>query len=338
MRFTLILLSLTLASLSASAALAVGSGAVAVNAPVDEELLRRRAADYLAYWKAGRYDAMYGTLTKKFQAQISSSAFKNAVAAVVPFELVRDSATVMPGKAGLYWFELKTAVGNLALEIWFTPSGRIAGQGQAQSGPGASPFPSPHSSRVLADPFYFPFTPATGEWFLGGTHHRSSRAQRYAMDFVIVRGSETYNGDVSDNRSFFAYDQEIRCPSDGVVVDAHDGEPDNIPRKTFDGYLGNYAVVKIADDAFILFAHIKPGTLGVAKGGRVRAKQSIGRVGNSGHSTEPHLHMHVTDAYPVGGGWEKSDAIPMEFSRVTHNGKNQHRAAAEDGDLMSASE
>ncbi|PCI39844.1 MAG: hypothetical protein COB53_02450 [Elusimicrobia bacterium] len=302
----------------------------------DAAELRKKAWEYLNHWNAGRYDDVYDSFTEKFRAHLSREAMEKAFAPTVPFEILKDSATVLSGRGGHYWVEIKTPTEITTLDIWFTPSGRVAGQGPARGGAGPSHYPSPHSKRVLADPFYFPFAPATGDWWLGGAHHRPSRAQRYAMDFIILRGGESYQGDVGDNRSYFAYGKEIRCPSGGEVVDSHDGEPDNVPRKTFDGYLGNYVVIKIAKGAFVLFAHIQKGTVRVSTGARVRAKDVIGLVGNSGHSTEPHLHMHVMDAYPAGGGWEKSDGIPMSFSRVTLNGKDRRRAVASEDDVMSA--
>lgn len=304
----------------------------------DGDHLRRTARAYLKDWNARRFDAVFERFTPEFQAHVPRARVDELFGVAVPFEVISDSAAVLPGKGGRYWVELRTPTGNAALEIWFTPSGKVAGQGPASADQGPSPYRSPNAGRLLADPFFFPFAPATGKWRLGGTHHRPNRAQRYAMDFVIVRDEATYRGDAARNASYFAYGEEIRTPSDGVVIDAHDGEPDNIPGKTFDGYLGNYVVIRIAEDAFALFAHLKPGSKRVTKGDRVRAKDVIGEVGNSGHSTEPHLHLHVTDAYPANGGWERSDGIPMHFSRVIHSGASRARATASDGDSMSAVE
>ncbi|MEZ7171746.1 M23 family metallopeptidase [Sporosarcina sp. OR05] len=40
-------------------------------------------------------------------------------------------------------------------------------------------------------------------------------------------------------------------------------------------------------------AHMKEGSVAVAKGDTVTTGQLLGKVGNSGNTSEPHLHIHA---------------------------------------------
>lgn len=55
---------------------------------------------------------------------------------------------------------------------------------------------------------------------------------------------------------------------------------------------GNHVVLGAGSEE-ILIAHLKKGSVAVTAGQRVQAGQLLGVVGNSGNSTEPHLHIHA---------------------------------------------
>ena len=58
---------------------------------------------------------------------------------------------------------------------------------------------------------------------------------------------------------------------------------------------GNFVVLDIGNGAFVLFAHMQPGSVTVKAGDKVKRGQVLGRVGNTGNSQAPHLHLHVMD-------------------------------------------
>src|SRR5690606_19042874 len=76
---------------------------------------------------------------------------------------------------------------------------------------------------------------------------------------------------------------------------------------------------------FALYAHIKPGTVRVKRGQRVRAGQVIGRVGSSGNSDAPHLHFHLADRPSAIG----ADGMPYVYRRYSLQG----RVLNDDGDI-----
>ena len=128
-------------------------------------------------------------------------------------------------------------------------------------------------------------------------------SQRYAIDWIRLNpDGKTYTGDPKDNRNYLAYGAEIRAVADGMVTHTKDGIQQNIPNEkpvvpiTLDTIGGNHVIVQIADNVFAFYAHMQPGSLRVKVGDHVRRGQVLGLVGNSGNSTEPHLHFHLCNA------------------------------------------
>jgi hypothetical protein len=79
---------------------------------------------------------------------------------------------------------------------------------------------------------------------------------------------------------------------------------------------GNHVVVDIGGNRYAFYAHMRPGSGAVKVGDHVRAGQILGHVGNTGSSTEPHLHMHIVDrpSFLAGHG------IPYEFDNFSASG------------------
>ena len=133
---------------------------------------------------------------------------------------------------------------------------------------------------------------------------KASIAQRFAIDWVKMGpGGSTVDGDRKDNKNYHAYGSEILAVADSVVTSTKDGIPENVPGPksravpiSLETIGGNYVILDLGGGRFAFYAHLQPGSLQVKRGDRVRRGQFLARVGNSGNSTEPHLHFHVSDA------------------------------------------
>ncbi len=136
------------------------------------------------------------------------------------------------------------------------------------------------------------------------TEGRATIAQRFAIDWVRVDDSgETHHGDPLDNNNYYAFGAEALAVADGVVTEVLDGVPLNVPGIdsravpiTLENVGGNHVVLDIGNGHYAFYAHLQPGSLRVKLGDKVRRGQVVGLVGNTGNSTEPHLHFHISDA------------------------------------------
>lgn len=141
-------------------------------------------------------------------------------------------------------------------------------------------------------------------------------AQRFAIDFVRIDDQSTFSGDPADNASYFIYGEDVLAVAGGEIVAIRDDMADNIPTQplpppSVETAAGNHIVQAFDDGRFALYAHLRPGSLRVRPGDRVQRGQPIAVVGNTGNSTEPHLHFHVMDrASPLA-----SDGLPYTFRR-----------------------
>jgi murein DD-endopeptidase MepM/ murein hydrolase activator NlpD len=141
--------------------------------------------------------------------------------------------------------------------------------------------------------------------------------QRFATDWVkLDRTGRLYSGSVGSNRNWAGYGEEVLAVADGTVVATLSDVAENIPPEvntpmTRRTVAGNHIVLDIGDGNYAFYGHLQPNSITIRPGDRVRRGQVIGRVGNSGNSTAPHLHFHVTDHPSVGQG----EGVPFVLDR-----------------------
>ena len=145
-------------------------------------------------------------------------------------------------------------------------------------------------------------------------HHHGDRSQRYAIDIVALNGYGArargiMPGDLSD---YVIYDRAVKSPCSGIAINVRDGIEDNrITQTNIREPAGNH-VILACGSARVLLAHFRKGSLAVSAGESVTTGETLGRVGNSGNSSEPHLHMHAF----LGGtaDYNEGVGVPMTFA------------------------
>jgi len=150
-------------------------------------------------------------------------------------------------------------------------------------------------------------------------------AERYAIDYVQLQpDGRLFGGDQAKLEDYPYFGDDILAVSDGPVVAAVDGLPEQIPGKSptglaLDQYAGNHIVQDLGGGNYALYAHIKTGAVKVKVGDQLTAGQAIGEVGNTGNTDAPHLHFHVmSTSDPL-----RSNGLPFVFdefrldSRIT---------------------
>jgi murein DD-endopeptidase MepM/ murein hydrolase activator NlpD len=150
-------------------------------------------------------------------------------------------------------------------------------------------------------------------------------SQRFAIDWVqVYPDGKTYKGDPSDNKNYRAYGAEIHAVADGAVTQVGDGIPQNTPGAkslavpiTLETIGGNHVIMEIGNGLFAFYAHMQPGSLRVKVGDKVTRGQVLGLLGNTGNSSEPHLHFQICSANSELG----SEGLPYAFASFEVQGK-----------------
>ena len=125
--------------------------------------------------------------------------------------------------------------------------------------------------------------------------HHDVQNQRFAFDFVAVdTAGKTYKDDGKENEDYYAFGQVVLAPADGVVTDVITGVRDNVPG-SMNPYsaLGNAVVIEHREYEVAVLAHFKNESIQVKTGEKVKMGQILGLCGNSGNSSEPHIHYHL---------------------------------------------
>jgi Peptidase family M23 len=183
--------------------------------------------------------------------------------------------------------------------------------------------------------------PVTGRWRALNTpadkvpsHGLHAYGQTYAIDLVhdpLERPRPAFGWRPLSRppEDFPGFGQPVFAPADGVVVRARDRSQDHDSRNSWPallllvaeaavreargpgGILGNHLVLDLGDGVYAVLAHLKHGTLRVGPGGRVTAGEQVAECGNTGNSTEPHVHFHLMDHPNV----LFAAGLPMRFDR-----------------------
>ena len=169
--------------------------------------------------------------------------------------------------------------------------------------------------------------PFNEEWFVfwGGTtveqnYHVTEVSQQYAFDLLMVQDGASYSGDAKRNESYFVFGKEIIAPCDAKVVKVINGVYDNIPGELNPRQLtGNTVVLETLNNEYVLLAHLKDGSIVVREGQFVKQGELLGLCGNSGNSTEPHLHLSLQNTPDM----ERSTGAKLYFESIVVNGEDK---------------
>ncbi|MCJ1907695.1 M23 family metallopeptidase [Planococcus ruber] len=146
--------------------------------------------------------------------------------------------------------------------------------------------------------------PIAEDWFVfwGGknefiNYHYTYEQQRYAYDLVVLKNGQTYRNQGLRNEDYYAFGKKVVAPAEGKVIRKVDGIADNpLGEMNESNPAGNYIVLEHEPNEYSLLAHFKRGSIGVREGDKVECGQFLGRCGNSGNSSEAHIHFQVMDS------------------------------------------
>jgi hypothetical protein len=181
--------------------------------------------------------------------------------------------------------------------------------------------------------------PFSDEWFVfwGGdtkqqNYHVAYRAQKNAFDILITdTKGKSFKTDGKTNEDYYAFGQPLNSPCDAEIVMVTDSIADNVPGvMNARQVTGNTVVLKTANNEYILFAHFKINSIKVKKGEIVKRGQLLGFCGNSGNSSEPHLHFHIQNKENMNG----ATGIKCYFDKLLVNGDERNDYSPVKGDKI----
>lgn len=167
-------------------------------------------------------------------------------------------------------------------------------------------------------PFAAPWFVFWGGRTLKDNYHTMTVDQRFAYDLVMTRAGLTHGGEGKTNADYFCFGQKVLSPAAGTVVSVENAIDDNVPGvMNPKAPLGNHVIIDHGNAEFSFLAHFKKGTVAVKPGDVVKTSDLLGLAGNSGNSSEPHLHFHLQDTAVFG----KGRGLPAPFEDYVADGK-----------------
>lgn len=183
--------------------------------------------------------------------------------------------------------------------------------------------------------------PFDGEWhvFWGGrtieeNYHAIDRAQRFAVDFLVMEDGASHAGDPAVLENYHCWGRPILAPAAGTVARAVGDLPDQ-PIGSSDPLnpAGNHVVLDLGNGEFAFLAHLRSGSLRIAEGDTVEPGDALGLCGNSGNTSEPHLHFHLQTTADLTDG----EGLPAQFRSYLADGGQIDRAEPVRGEVVESS-
>jgi murein DD-endopeptidase MepM/ murein hydrolase activator NlpD len=274
---------------------------------------RYAAAKFEQYYNAGQFDRIFYTFSEQTKTVLTLDKTRAFLGQLSSRYGKMTARTFQEFNAPFAVYQTSFEKGVLLLSI-------AADKNNAITGVSAKPY-QPDTLRNIT-PMHLPFK---GEWtvFWGGdtkelNYHVVVKFQKNAFDIVINNPEgKSFRTNGRTNEDYYAFGQPITAPCDAEVVFAVEGVKDNVPGVMNPMLtLGNSVLLKTKQNEFILLAHFKQQSLKVKQGELVKQGQLLGLCGNSGNSSEPHLHFHLQNVED----FTQATGVKCYFEKITVNG------------------
>jgi len=237
-----------------------------------------------------------------------------------------------PGGSGVVFLEIRLPNSHSALALSHQVELNIIKAGiETRAVTKGATIPVPDQPPLLIGPplgsgpwaaIYSPLWP-TGHRRVFYTVNGAARLPgRLAIDFIKLDSTgKLAKGNTDSIRNWLGYSAGVYAVADGIVASTRTDVEES---STLSGYTpaspenatGNYVSIKIAEGCFAFYEHLKPGSITVSPGQKVKKGDRIAALGFTGQTTGPHLHFHIANAdSPLG-----AESIPFEFENFRYLG------------------
>jgi peptidase M23-like protein len=274
--------------------------------PVMSAAAQARARQLYGYFESGQSAQLFAAFSPEMK-KAGTSAKVAALAKDVAAKLGREEAMLGENFAPdllsmntVYSrFSRFTKIKDpLFIVIVVNPQGQVA---MLQPRPAPQAPASRYSDYKVQTKLKLPFP---GEWFVyqGGRDiyqnaYAYREAERYAVDFIVLKDGLPYSGDGTKNEQFYCYGQPVAAPADGTVVMVIDSFTDNMPGRPEQVMpTGNRVLIAHGNQEYSLLMHLKQHSIKVKNGAKVKQGDIVAECGNSGASAAPHLEYRLQNS------------------------------------------
>ncbi|HMV10417.1 MAG TPA: peptidoglycan DD-metalloendopeptidase family protein [Cyclobacteriaceae bacterium] len=297
----------------------------------EDQRSKDAASKFESLYNAGKYNDIFAMFNPAMQAALPADKTNTFLTQVKTQAGNLKQRAFERYEAGFASYKAEFERVTFRLNIAVDDAGLIGGLFIKPYVADTAPKPERNSVKLIL--------PFKEEWtvFWGGdtreqNYHVDYVAQKNAFDIVIRDSSgKSYLTHGKTNEDYYAFGKELIAPCDGEVVLVVDGIKDNVPGQMNAIYVpGNTVVIKVAANEYLLFAHFKQHSIVVKEGQKIKQGQLLGLCGNSGNSSEPHLHFHIQNVENmmnatgikcyfdniIVNGSPKSDYSPVKGERI----------------------
>ena len=304
----------------------------AAAAPADSTAALARAREVHPWVSKGEVGPVWSWFSDTMRAAMGDSTRFAAALTGIHAQvgaIVDVASEAMTREHGLWMYRascrFEKSPEPLELLVAINPDGNIAGLAVRPGPP--KEFPSTKLDYQTKTTLRLPFRDEWGVFWGGRTiienRHAVSKSQRFALDLAILKDDSTHTGDGKKLTDYHCYGVEILAPADGTIAWACDSLPDQAIGSTDrDHPVGNGVVIDHGNGEFSLLAHLQPRTQRFKAGDRVKTGDVLGLCGNSGNTSEPHLHYHLQDGPDI----STAEGLPASFTGLCVDGVKQERA------------
>ncbi|HEX6369574.1 MAG TPA: M23 family metallopeptidase [Longimicrobium sp.] len=289
---------------------------------------------YTQWLYAGQTDTLWALFSPEMRRVVPSAeamaGMRRQIDAQIGTETEVLSERVVEPSPGVTGYIRSARFSRVPMAIDITvvtdASGIIQGLGVRPQAAPPTLAPTQFLDYQTKTPLRLPFD---GDWYVfwGGrtleqNYHAAHADQRFAYDIIIRRDGSSHSGDGTALEQYYCWAQPILAPGAGTVVTALDTLPDQRPGMMDPANPpGNHVIVDHGNGEFSLLAHLRRGSVAVRPGQRVEQGQKLGECGNSGNTSEPHLHYHLQNAPVFGAG----QGLPALFDGYVADGQPVER-------------
>jgi murein DD-endopeptidase MepM/ murein hydrolase activator NlpD len=302
---------------------------MAITAFAEDKSTEQTARSYVDAFLKGNMQLLLEHASPELRALMKDAASMNAMRA----GSVGNGAITADEKLGADYTRLvKSTKGQMfSISASVTSDGTLAGFLIQPTGEAPSNFLDYKTKADARLPFAGTWTVFWGGRSVKDNYHASYSDQRFADDIVMMKNGQTHSGIGVKNEDYYCFGQAIIAPAAGLVAAVVDGIDDNKPGKMNPAEAaGNHVVLDLGNDEYLFLCHLQKGSLKVKPGDHVTQGQAIGLCGNSGNTSEPHLHIHLQTKPNFGEG----EGLPLQFEHYVASGKAVDRGEPTKGQLI----